>query len=102
MTGEGVRGHVVVEPVVVSVGKQRIFAPLFARAPPPPSPGLPGSFVAQGQRTHATVRERVKMGETTSINVCQKGYCLSSLYNSCFMPNKECKHLIVSKIKYHG
>lgn len=58
--GGRVKGHVVVERAVVSVCIRCIFAPLPGLAPPPLSPGLLGSFAAQGWKMRATVEERVK------------------------------------------
>lgn len=63
VTGEGrVRGRVVVGPAVVSVCICCIFAPLPGLAPSPLSPGLLGSFAAQGWKRHATVEERGVVG----------------------------------------
>ena len=58
--GDGVKGHVVVEPAVVSVCILCIFALLPGLALPPLSPGLLGSFAAQGWKMRATVEERVQ------------------------------------------
>lgn len=58
--GDRVKGRVVVEPAVVSVCTRCIFAALPGLALPPLSPGLLGSFAAQGWKMRATVEEGVK------------------------------------------